>query len=72
MEAASAAKPPPYKIVGVVGVAIEKGGEETEKFTLLDDFSFLCEHWRTKGRECDSLQLNKPSDILLLWHSVES
>lgn len=45
----------PHEVVGVVGVAIEEGGKETEKFTLLDDFSLLCKHWRTKGREGDAL-----------------
>ena len=45
----------PNQIVGMVGVAIEEGCEETEEFTLLNDFGLLCKHWRTKGRECDSL-----------------
>ena len=48
----------------MVGIAIEEGGQKAEEFALLDDLGLFGKYWRPKGREGDTLKLNKPVEVV--------
>ena len=48
----------------MVGIAIEEGGQKAEEFALLDDLGLFGKYWRPKGRESDTLKLNKPVEVV--------
>lgn len=54
----------PNQIVGMVGVAIEEGGQKAEEFALLDDLGLFGKYWRPEGREGDTLKLDKPVEVV--------